>query len=298
MRRRDPSNIIYHIALHDFGRWIDNDYIVKGKLFDTLFPGETGRVEATLGDLIKNPVIVKAVWSHPCMRLCSRSTVARKSSGDGWEPYVIDEEFLLKFSPLRIDAAATDIGRHIVEMFGPRDIDGRTVVLWAAMPPIIAVVLKGGRKFDEIRSFTLTAQTFVRASESGATSPPTVKTVTHHYHVRAVLNLSKSDIHVYHKDTAPVMESLDLGLPDGESPLRDDYRQKLERGRRTQEWTFEGAEDSEEFVVIYQRYDVEPRHGEVYQPPDTGLPEYFIGEELQQAEAEWDDADTAWFEQM
>jgi hypothetical protein len=44
--------LLYELAFHDFGRDIRDDYIIKGKLFDTLFLHEDGkrRVDATLGN--------------------------------------------------------------------------------------------------------------------------------------------------------------------------------------------------------------------------------------------------------
>ena len=267
---------LYRLAFHDLGVRRADDFIVKGAILDMLHPtggSQAGRIETTLGELLEHDMIVRELWLHPALHFWSRQTWAEKAGGS-FEQYSLDIKFLVKDFPFRIDTTA-DIGTHLSGKFGVWEIDGANVILWANMPEIIPVMLKGGRKFDSIRSFTLNGSYY--GDDEDGTMSPVAKMCR--YHLRAVLNLSHNDIRIYHETTIPVVEQLVV------ADAGDDYTPKLERGGPAKGWTFEGS-PNRDFLVIYSLCDVGP--GGDYIPPSTEYAEYIDMGELALTEKEND----------
>lgn len=88
---------LLELAFHDFGRNRVDDYIIKGKMLESLYPHQTmpaklptghpegfrpnrpGRVDVTLGELIQHPSVVAALWSHPFLQFFRQHTWAKKT---------------------------------------------------------------------------------------------------------------------------------------------------------------------------------------------------------------------------
>ncbi|KAK4149568.1 hypothetical protein C8A00DRAFT_37843 [Chaetomidium leptoderma] len=254
---------LYELAFHDFGRNMVDDYIVKGKLLDTLFPPQGGRVNATLGDLIQHPLVSAALWSHPSLHFLVRHTWAKKPGRVSFEPHELDRRFVLRDHPFKIDLSpAPDLGKHFSRMLGIKEINGDKIAFAGTMPTIIPVIIRGGQSFENIRSFTITGPTDYEKHRDGTLSPVETK---RHYHLRALLHLAESDIRLYHQNTTPVAEQIRVG-----NRADDYYAPKLKRGEHVRGWAFE--ECPHYFLLVYASY-YDP-HGGRYQPPSDRYGEY------------------------
>jgi len=251
---------LFELAFHDFGRNIQDDYIVKGRLLDILYPLRTirsKRVEDTLGELVRHPLVKASLWSHPSLQFFNRHTWAKKVGKSEFEPHKLDRQFVFRDLHFFLDDNyPRDLGKYFSRMLGIRNIDGDSVAFTGAMPFIIPLVMKGGWKLKHIRSFTVAGPHAYSKLADGTLAPETKKRC---YHLRAVLNLAESDIRMYYQDTSPVAEWLDLG------PGSDNPQAKLKRGEHAQGWTFENGAPCY-FLLIYAKYyDSKARP---YQPPN------------------------------
>ncbi|KAK4041908.1 hypothetical protein C8A01DRAFT_44997 [Parachaetomium inaequale] len=278
----DPR--LYDLAYHDFGRNLVDDYMVKGELFDLLYPPQTdqfkhatgsdkatdtfNRVDETLGELISHPLVSAALWSHPFMQFFRRDTWIRKPGQVGFKPYELDRKFVLRNLPFHIDdhAAPTDLGKYFSQRLGIRDIDGASIAFAGYMPEIIPVIMRGGQDFNSIRAFTIDGPDNYRRRRDGTLAP---QMATRHYHLRAVLNLAESDIRIHHQDTSPVVEQ--LLKRKGKEWVDTDHGQKLTRGEHARGWTFEDS-PTRHFLLIYARY-YDPNHAP-YRLPSRRFGEY------------------------
>jgi hypothetical protein len=260
---------LYELAYHKFGQNMIDDYIVKGMLLDTLYPEETAqheRVDVILDELIRHPMVREALWSHPDTQFYKRESFIRKSGNRHFEPSQLDPEFVFRDLPFQVDTShPIDLGAHFSKRLGIKaPAGGGNIAIAGMMPCIIPVIVKGGRRFQDIRSFVVEGPVDYRIRDG--IIAPVKRAVT--YHLRAVANLAESDVRIYHQDTTPVVEQLFLG----NNKPREYYLEKLKRGEHAKGWTFEeGALCS--FLLIYARYYPDPS-GAPYRPPSNSYGEY------------------------
>ncbi|KAK4096016.1 hypothetical protein N658DRAFT_511558 [Parathielavia hyrcaniae] len=266
-RSRAPK--LFDLAFHEFGRNQINDYIVKGKLLDTLYPQETARcerIDAVLGDLIRHPLVRAALWSHPELQFYKLKSWTRKSKTRHFKPSQLGSEFVSRELPFQIDhSSPVDLGAYFSKRVGIQPISGGggSVAVASLMPSIIPVIVRGGRPFHDIRSFVLDGPVDYDCKNGAIT--PVKKTVQ--YHLRAVANLADSDIRIYHQDTSPVIERIRTGFGPDEY-----YSGKLRRGEHVEGWTFEDS-PLRYFLLIYARYCPDTTGGP-YKPPSDEYGEY------------------------
>jgi hypothetical protein len=281
----DPR--LYDLAFHDFGRNMVEDYMVKGELFDLLYPSQSAsgqlerasgtttdkftRVDETLGELISHPLVSAALWSHPCMQFFRRDTWARKPGHAGFRPHELNRKYFQRNLPFRVDdhPKPTDLSNFFSQRLGLRHIDGDNIAFAGSMPELIPVTMRGGQAFNSIRAFTVDGPVeYRRRATDGMLEP---RMAARHYHLRAVLNLAESDIRIYHQDTSPVVEQ--LLKRRGQDGVDTGYGQKLTRGEHlhARDWTFEDS-PTRHFLLIYARY-YDPEHAP-YKLPSERYGEY------------------------
>jgi hypothetical protein len=275
--------LLYELAFHDFGRDIRDDYIIKGKFFETLFPHEdgTGRIDATLGELIRHPLVNSSLWAHPSLQFFRRHTWAKKPNSPQFEPYNLDPHNpALKPHPFPFEyegsSGPPNLRRYFSRILGLhtlQDTTTTTTPLTAAlacrMPPVLPVILKGGHQLRRLRAFLLEGPVDHRLQPDGTLRPVVKKRP---YHLRAVVNLADSDIRLYHQDTTPVVERV---RPAGEEDRPADYyAAKLLRGGQARGWRFEES-PLQYFMLVYGKY-MDPE-GRPYQAPSEAFGEVVEG---------------------
>ncbi|KAH6855709.1 hypothetical protein B0I37DRAFT_424341 [Chaetomium sp. MPI-CAGE-AT-0009] len=270
--RQRPDYRLFTLALHDFGRSRVDDYIVKGKLLELLYPAESDqlhRVDVTLGELIWHPMVSRALWSHPSLSFFRRKTWARKPGTTMFERYDLDDRFASVEIPFQVldQNSPIDLSKHFSRKLGIRDIGGSSVAFAGLMPPVIPVIIKGGQRFRSIRCFSIEGPCDYRLLRDGALAPITVK---RRYRLRAVLNLVDSDVRTYHYDTTPVVEQLDPHVSQETGIPAERYLPKLQRGEHARGWRFEDS-PTRFFLLIYVEYNV---HGTLYRPASDQFGEY------------------------
>ncbi|KAH6634508.1 hypothetical protein B0J18DRAFT_453244 [Chaetomium sp. MPI-SDFR-AT-0129] len=271
---------LYMLALHDFGRRLGDDYIVKGELFEILYPRQASnldRVDMTLGELVYHPMVSKVLWSLQPFQFFRRETWAQRDSKAPVEPYRLRTREAFLPTPIRVPDQHHDINlaRFFSQKLGPHHVaDGRTLYFAYQTPDVIPVIIRGGQPLDSIRTFTISGPSRFQQAGKG-----TVRTVSQdwRYRLRAVLNLVDSDIHLYHHDTSPVVEQLFFdNHHKHEGKSRSQYHSKNEKTggdkiprkgnsekschtyktRRSQHapgWTFEDS-PLREFLLIYEKH--------------------------------------------
>jgi hypothetical protein len=265
-KSKEPK--LFDLAHHDFGHNMIDDYIVKGRLLDMLYPAEMAeheRVDVILDELIRHPLVREALWSYPDIQFYKRESFTRKSGNRHFEPSRLNSEFVSRDLPFQIDTShPIDLGERLSRRLGIKSPEGGgNVAVAGMMPSIIPVIVKGGRPFQDIRSFVLEGPVDYRFRNGAIT--PVKRSFT--YHLRAVANLAESDIRIYRQDTTPVIEQLFLG-----NKPREYYLAKLKRGEHAKGWTFEeGALCN--FLLIYAKYCPGP-DGAPYRPPSNSYGEY------------------------
>jgi hypothetical protein len=256
--------LLFELAFHDFGRDIRDDFIIKGKLFETLFPHEDGtrRIDATLGELLRHPLVNSSLWAHPSLQFFRRQTWAKKPNNPQFEPYNLDASLNPHPLPFQYEGSgAPNLRRYFTRILGLHTLKptNLTAALACRMPPILPVILKGGHKFTRMRSFLLEGPVEHRLQPNGTLKPVIKKRP---YHLRAVVNLADSDIRLYHQDTTPVVKKI---RPEGEEGRSADYyAAKLSRGEHTRGWRFEES-PLQYFMLVYGKY--EDPEGRPYQAP-------------------------------
>jgi hypothetical protein len=253
----------YDLLFHSFGRKAVNDYVVKGRLlelFRSAEPEQTGRESfRDLSWLMSHRFMQHAFWLHPAMLFWKPHTMIRDAEWN-WVPYTIPASFYRLRSLFPIPTSEPDIGRHLSSMYKAEKHVNTEILLVANNPQFIAVLVMGGRKFNDIRSFVLTAKGYVTARQTAHEVHISLREKKVRYHLRAVMNLSLGDIRLYTDTTVPVVHPLQT--PHQE----DDYRLKLDRPQFTKGWEIEKS-PNHEFLLFYQRQE-EPR-GLAAIPPDT-----------------------------
>ncbi|KAK3293972.1 uncharacterized protein B0H64DRAFT_399185 [Chaetomium fimeti] len=270
--RQSSDYRLFTLAFHDFGQsWVD-DYMVKGKLLELLYPTESDqlkRVDVTLGELIWHPLISRALWSHPSLSFFRRQTWVQRPGMTKFEPYELDDKFARVEIPFQVQDqnGPIDLGKHFSRKLGIRNIDGSSVAFAGLMPPTIPVIIKGGQPFNSIRTFAIEGPSDYRPVGDGTIAPMTVK---RQYRLRAVLNLADGGVHTYHQDTAPVVEQLDPELSQTTGIPQERYLAKLQRAEHARRWTFEDS-PTRFFLLIYVEYNVP---GRLYRPVSNQFGEY------------------------
>ncbi|AEO60604.1 hypothetical protein MYCTH_97168 [Thermothelomyces thermophilus ATCC 42464] len=278
---------LFKLAFHDFGRKMVDDYIVKGELLDILYPNAVGpanrvhqkttsfeqpveanefeRVQATLGELLKHPLVSAALWSHPSLRFFRWRTWAKKPGEAVFAPYELSKAqpgalSSLQRTPYRIDNPhPIDLGEYFSRHLGIRDKNDVSIAFACEFPIVIPVIMRGVQKFDSIRSFVVEGPYDYQWHKNGTLSPLTKSRA---YRLRAVLNLAESDVRIYHQDTSPVIEQLDPDLiaafknPGEPYVPKEAYLPKLHRGEHARGWTFEDS-PTRHFLLIYAKYRTE-----------------------------------------
>lgn len=268
---------LFELALHDFGRKLADDYIVKGELFETLYPREASnldRVDMTLGELIYHPMVSKVLWSLRTFQLFCRKTWAKRDKNAPVERYYTGTGAASLPTPICVPGQQEiNLGHFFSKKLGPRHMAGGSIVYLAYQAPnIIPVIKQGGQSFDSIRAFIIKGPADFQQVDKYTVQPVTR---TWRYHLRAVLNLAESDIHLYHHDTSPVVEQLVIndhhkqesknrGQHDGKHhksagdriPRKDSRKKtchtyKARRSQHAPDWTFEDSPLGE-FLLIYE----------------------------------------------
>lgn len=273
VKHGDP--MLYEVAFQDCGRSIVHDYVNKGRLFDALYPLEHGtrRIDATLGELIHHPLVNASLWTHPNLQFFQQRTWAKKPGKPVFEPYDLSRELAHKSHPFPFEfegSGPPDLRKFFSRLFGLHTINSKDTNLTAAfacrMPPILPVIIKGGHKFNRMRSFLLEAPVHHHKQPDGTLKPVMKRRP---YHLRAVVNLADSDIRLYHQDTTPVVEKI---RPQGEEDKPAEYfKSKLLRGEHAKGWTFEEG-SLQYFMLVYAKYaDAE---GGPYKAPSEEFGEF------------------------
>ncbi|KAK4142393.1 uncharacterized protein C8A04DRAFT_13297 [Dichotomopilus funicola] len=251
---------LYMLALHDFGRRLGDDYIVKGELFEILYPRQASsldRVDMTLGELVYHPMVSKVLWSLQPFQFFRRETWAKRDAKAPVEPYRLRTREAFLPTPIRVPDQHHDINlaRFFSQKLGPHHAAGGRIVYFAYQAPdVIPVIIRGGQPFDSIRTFTISGPSRFQPADKG-----TVRIVSQDwsYRLRAVLNLVDSDIHLYHHDTSPVVEQLENEKTGGDKIPRKGnsekscHTYKTRRSQHAPGWTFEDS-PLREFLLIYE----------------------------------------------
>jgi hypothetical protein len=270
--RQGTDYRLFTLAFHDFGWSRVDDYIVKGKLLELLYPTETdqlNRVDVTLGELIWHPLITKSLWSSPSLAFFRRQTWAQKPGMAVFERYQLDDRLAFPEIPFTVpdQGGPINLTKFFSRKLGILPIDGSSVAFAGLMPPIIPVIVRGGQPFRTIRTFIIDGPCDYRLLRDDTIVPINIK---RRYRLRAVLNLADSDIRTYHQDTSPIVEQLDPKLSETTQRPEERYIPKLMRGEHARGWTFEDS-PARYFLLVYVEYNM---HGELSRPVSQRFGEY------------------------
>lgn len=270
--KEGPDYHLFTLAFHDFGWSRVDDYIVKGKLLELLYPTETDqfkRVDVTLGELVWHPLITKTLWSSPSLAFFRRQTFAQKPGMTVFEPYDLDDRLALPPIPFTVPDQSSPINltKFFSRKLGVHPIDGSSVAFAGLMPPIIPVILRGGQPFRTVRTFSIDGPRDFCLLPNGSLAPVHTR---RRYRLRAVLNLADSDVRTYHQDTSPVVEQLDPRLSEDTRRPEERYLAKLSRGAHARGWAFEDS-PGRYFLLVYVAYDMQ---GAAFRPVSERFGEY------------------------